>query len=54
MQKLACKPFSFSRVPGSEQVLKIILATIREGNKDNEGKKRKSEDSVVYLGGKKW
>lgn len=38
MQKLTCKPFSFSRVPGSEQILKIVLATQREGNKDKEEK----------------
>jgi hypothetical protein len=42
-KKLTCKPSSFSRVPGSEQVLKTILVTKREGKKDKEEKRRKSE-----------
>lgn len=43
MQKLICKPFSFSSIPGSAQVLKIILATQREGKEDKEGREEEKE-----------
>lgn len=43
MQKLICKPFSFSSTPGLEQVLKIILATRREGEENKEGREEGKE-----------
>lgn len=43
MQKLICKPFSFSSVPDVEQILKIILATKREGKEDKEEREGEKE-----------